>query len=256
MLGGFAAVVVLRLLRLVIRGLAALGVSGRYSRSIKMTVLIIADSRGRGLQLTVDKLMPEWHIRVLTHPGAGYEMPVLKSIAMIKTVKPMLVIVLAGICDLTWKHRETKVIGLRYDNVSDNLAHLTDSIKSAYDLLTTAGEFKISFATLTGLDLADVNNPKRRQMSPIEYQQYSAGPKITHPNQKALDSTILAVNKCIVTYNKRNGAKTVWLAGLVHAYIRGTHHHYYRRLSDGCHLDEKTKLAWATQIVKSIGRIL
>lgn len=221
-----------------------------------MSTLIISDSRGRGLQDIMYRHATGVQTKVLIHPGAGYELAILKSIAIIRESSPGLIIVFCGICDLTWKSKVTKRVSLRYNNEADNILHVTEAIRSSFDLLRAEGSFKISYATITGVDLTDCNNPLRRLMTDIQYRTYCDNDKITHPDQRALNQSIISINKKIVIFNKRNRVKTVWTAGLVHSYIKKTYHNYYRRLFDGCHPDEKTKQAWAEQMIKSITRIL
>ena len=220
-----------------------------------MSTLIIADSRGRGLQDIIRKLAPDAQTRVMVHPGAGLELAVLKSIATIKETSPNLIVVFCGICDLTWKKKDTRKVSLRYRTAADNVLHVMEAIRSSYDLLRAEGNYKIAYATITGLDISDCNSQQRRHMTDEQYQIYSDTIKMVHPDQSALNQAIVTINKNIVVFNKRNRTKTVWTAGLVHSYIKKTYHNYYRRLSDGCHPDEKTKKAWAAQLNKSIARI-
>lgn len=226
--------------------------------SMNTNVIIITDSRGRDLKshLVGQNTQDTVRIDVISHPGAGLELAVLKSLQHLRKHKPQLVIIAAGICDLTWRNRVSKEIGLRHGRVSDNVAQVVNAMKAAYDLIRTEGIPRVTFATLTGLDLADSNNSLRRYMTTEQYEDYCTHSKITPHSQHALNQAILTINRKIILFNRRNSINTVWLAGLVHAYIKGSYHHYYRRLVDGCHLDEKTKASWANQIIKSIKRIL
>lgn len=225
--------------------------------AVNMKTMLITDSRGRGLQPYLDSVIPPSSpsVRVITHPGAGLELAVLKSLRAVRDYKPQIIIIAAGVCDLTWKNRANKMINLRHRDVDGNVDHVMSSMKAAYDLIRAEGTHKVTFATLTGVDLADSNNPARRHMNNAQYVEYNMQHKTTHSAQITLNRAILKINKKIGAFNRANNVNTVWLAGLVHAYIKGTYHHYYRRLYDGCHLDDKTKAAWARQIVKSISRI-
>lgn len=220
-----------------------------------MLTLIIADSRGRDLQNIMHKQSPDLNIKVLVHPGSGYELATLRSIPAIRAELPKLIIVLCGICDLTWKNKTTKRVGLRHSNSMDNVTHVLEALRSSHELLRAEGDFKISYATVTGLDLTDYNYVNRRHMTLEQYLDYCTHQKITHPDQRILDQSILAINKKIVVFNKSNRTKTAWIAGLVHSYLKKVYHHYYRRLYDGCHPDERTKSAWSDQLIKSIARI-
>lgn len=221
-----------------------------------MAVLVIADSRGRALQDIINKIDPSNTITVLVHPGAGSELAVLKSISQIKTIDPSLVIMLTGICDLTWKNRTTKQIGLRHMKSNDNVAHVMQAIRASHELLVAQGVPLVSFATITGADLSDCNHLPRRNMSMDQYLSYCSITKRPHPDQTVLNESILNINKWVVRFNAKNSTKTVWIAGLVHSYYKNRYHHCYKRLLDGCHPDHKTKQAWASQLIKSISRIL
>ena len=137
-----------------------------------MYVLIIADSRGRGLQAILNLLSSIHDITVLFHPGAGSELAVLKSLSHIKVTKPDLVIMLTGICDLTWRNRSSKHIGLRHNSQVANVNHVLQAIRAAHDLLKAQDVLRVSFATITGSDLTDCNYPPPKSMTTDQYMIY------------------------------------------------------------------------------------
>lgn len=214
----------------------------------------ITDSRGAGLLLHLQAL-GHTNLQVLVHKGAGYELAVLKSLAAIKRHKPELVVLLTGVCDLTWRCKQSKITGLRHNTVSGNVQHVLNAARTAVDLLKAFGTFRISLATVTGIDLTDYNNAKRKHMTGSDYKQYCITDKISHPLQDTLNASILEINKGITTMNQINSVPTIWTAGVVHLHTKSKTYHYYIRLYDGCHPDEQTKVAWAKQIHKSIIRI-
>lgn len=220
-----------------------------------MGTLIITDSRGLGLQRLIEEMGEYRRLRVMVHSGAGYELATLKSIQTIKDMKPDLVIIMVGICDLTWRNRINKITSLRYSNVRDAVAHVIDAARAAHSLLQEMGNHKISFATVTGIDLTDYNDTSRKYMTAEEYKIHCASTKITHREQNTLNDAVLEINKQLTKLNAANSVPTVWTAGVVHTYARRKHHHYYIRLRDGCHPDEPTKKEWAIQINKAIIRI-
>ena len=220
-----------------------------------MTVLIIADSRGAGLQDRLHTAMDGLGlVTVLVMSGAGYELAAIKALPLLTKLKPHLVILLLGICDLTYRTRTTRVTTLRHLTVSQNVDHVLDSARSAIDILTASHKIKISLATLTGIELADYNNPARRLMDTETYRTYNAT-KVRHPQQGTLNDSVLEINRRLVQINKANSILTPWTAGLIHACFKRAVHHYYIRLVDGCHLDEPTKTAWASLLVKYIRKI-
>ena len=221
-----------------------------------MSVLIIADSRGDGLQLLLNECKTQEKYRVLTYRGTGLEMAAIRAIPFIKAIKPDLVIIFAGICDLTHRSKATKVTSLRHTSIITNVAHVLDAAKTASDLLHALGNHLISFATLTGLYLEDYNNPSRKHMSPDQYGSYCTEDKCVNPGQLVINESVKEINRKLTALNKANATPTVWTGGVVHSYFKNTHHHYYSRLSDGCHASNNTKDKWVAQIIKSTKRIL
>lgn len=218
------------------------------------TALIIADSRGKGMQQHLDKHLPGESTKILSHSGAGYELAAIKSLKEIRDHKPDIVIIMAGICDITWRDRHSKKTSLRYKNVRDNIDNAMGAAKAALDILGAAGEHKISFATVTGLNLTDYNNKARRHMLAEEYGQYALT-KVDHIQQKDLDEVIIEVNRQLTAMNRDNGVPTTWTSTTVHSYYRKVHHHNYKKLMDGCHPNNETRERWAKQLAKSIMRI-
>ena len=220
-----------------------------------MAAIIIADSRGRGLQKLLTTSTSNFKIEVLVHPGAGSELAVLRSLTQLRAILPCQILMLTGICDLTSRNRATRQVNLKSNEVNINVDRVMGAIQTAYELLTALGATNISFATITGVDLSDCNHPPRRHMTSMEYLAYCDTTKIIHPDQLILNQSILEINKQIVIFNRKNSARTIWIAGLVHSYYKNKHHHCYKKLFDGCHPDIKTKQAWAAQIAKTLKRI-
>lgn len=221
-----------------------------------MRTLVIADSRGAGLQTILKSKENIGDTEVLVYRGAGSELAAIRAIPTVKRFKPDLIILHAGICDLTWRDRNTKRTYLRHRNTDENIKHLMMAYGTALDLLNALENTQISVATLTGLDLSDYNNADRKNMDSDEYRIYEKSAKIVDPSQCTLDDTIVGVNRQITELNKKHGIPTTWLAGVVHTYYRKRVHHYYRRLWDGCHPDKTTNNAWAGQVEKTIRRVV
>ena len=219
-----------------------------------MRCIIITDSRGTGLHRHLAEMNSRDEIKVIIHKGAGYELAVIKSLNVIKSTRPDLIIIMAGICDLTWRDKITKITSIRYKNPEETVQHVIDAAKAAYDLLKATNDYKISFATLTGIDLADYNHPPRKNMTSDEYKNYTINQKQPHEDQNTVNKAIIEINRQLTSINQANGIPTAWLAGVVHNYFRGKYHHYYVKLADGCHADERTKIEWAKRITKTLIR--
>ena len=220
-----------------------------------MEVIVIADSRGRGLQQLVNSLLTGVKVQMMVHSGAGLELAAIKSIQAITRVQPKIIILMAGICDITWRDKKTKKTKLRYEGVTECVENVIRAAKAAYELLNVLGRHKISIATVTGLDLTDYNNHARKRMTEVEYDNYAKSMKVDHPQQQVLNEAVLEINRQITALNRETGIPTTWTSTIVHSYYRKVHHHSYKKLQDGCHPDEETRERWAKQITKSIQRI-
>lgn len=220
-----------------------------------MTILIVTDSRGAGLQDRLDSALGgSALVTVVVNKGAGYELAAIRALPHLTRLKPHLVILLLGICDLTFRSARTKVTSLRHLSVSQNVDHVLASARAAIDILTATDGIKVSLATITGIELVDYNNPARRLMDTAAYRVYNAT-KVRHPHQGLLNDSVMEINRGLVQINRANSIPTPWTAGLVHTCFKRAVHHYYIRLVDGCHLDEPTKNAWSSLLVKYLHKL-
>ena len=162
---------------------------------------------------------------------------------------------MTGICDLTWRDRRSHLTKLRSSSVEECVENVMGPLRAAYDIMESEGGVRLSIATLTGLDLADYNHKGRKFMGKEEYNKYSETVKVKHSDQRVLNEATIEINRRITALNKGHGIPTTWLSTVVHTYYRGIHHHNYKRLRDGCHPDEATKIRWCSQIRKTIIRL-
>ena len=220
-----------------------------------MKTVIIADSRGAQLSAHLKYIDNIGTCTVMTCPGAGIVRSVRTAKRVIMESNPDVVIVMAGICDITMKHPTTKRISLRTVDAGMATQNVMNAIGKAYEDIREIGDYTVSFATITGVDLTDANCRTRRHMNDTEYQRYCVTTKQTHPDQEAMDAIITIVNRAITEYNERNATPTTWMAEVVHPYIRGRHRARYDRLSDGCHPTSDTSRRWAAQVARAIRRI-
>ena len=220
-----------------------------------MKTLIIADSRGARLARHLNNTSNISDYVVTTHPGAGLIRATNASYNTMRATQPDIVIIMAGICDVTQKDPVTKEISPRYTDLDTAIDGIMGSIRQAHQDISKWGPPNVSFATLTGVDLTDVNNKERRHMSESEYHQYCADAKEIHPGQCLLNETILATNRAIIAFNESNRMPTTWLSEVIHPLSRGRHRFYYGHLRDGCHPTETTSKRWATQIIRAIRKI-
>ena len=123
-------------------------------------VLVIADSRGKHLQRLLDELGHDMAFTVMVHRGAGMVRAVEGSRRVVTEFRPDLVIVIAGICDVTLRDRHNKYTRLRYMDIDRAVEYATEQAKKAIVLLRELGVDYISLATPTGVDLSRYNKER------------------------------------------------------------------------------------------------
>lgn len=217
-----------------------------------MRTTIICDSRGSGLQQLLKLNQEIGDAKIIQFKGAGSQRATRLALPVIAHSKPDLVILMTGICDLTTRNHSTKITSVKDLGQHELMENVISEIKIAVGLLNQCGCSNISVATVTGINLIDYNNPERKRMDPSQYETYRRHCKPLDDKQEIIDTTILLINKAIVSINRKNKSPTTWTANAVHAYFKKAYHHYYKHLQDGCHATTRTKQYWANQIARTI----
>ena len=205
--------------------------------SPSIRVLVVADSRGSGLQNCVNSLQERKTTRVVVHRGAGMARAVEKSREILATYRPDLVILMAGICDVTTRDGKSRITSLRHTNTVEAVEYAMEQLQKAVAMLHGLSIFNVSIATYTGVDLVRYNRVKWCSV---------------HRDQDLLNDIIARINSCVVNTNKDAGMPTTWTGGAVHPRLNKRYRNHYDRLTDGCHLTEQTRSYWARQIMKTI----
>ena len=205
--------------------------------ALNYKTLIVADSRGAGLQRSLDELDNIGSVKVEIHRGAGLEQAVVNSREALQSFKPNLVILFAGICNITSRNSRTHITTLRYRNIDTIVDSVIAAMDRALTFLKDEGYENVSIATITGIDMRRYNNQPASQRDPY---------------QDMLNNAIIAVNRIIIDSNKTRNTPTTWTATMVHAYYRGAYHYLYHRLYDGCHPMRSTVTYWARMMAKVI----
>ena len=220
-----------------------------------MKSLIITDSRGTGISHIIAKNIETDNVTVSVHRGAGLQQAARRALPTFRTLNPEIVIIMAGICNITEKNKRTSEIHLRHRTVTDTVIAVMDSVRAAHNIIREQDQkCTVSIATIPGLDLSDYNNKRRKYMTDEEYRKYCKTSKTPHPDQETLNEAILEINRRITRYNENNRIPTTWIAGIIHPIYRRKHHHHYARLQDGCHGTTKTRIHWAKQITRTIAK--
>lgn len=204
----------------------------------KPKVLVIADSRGAGLQSRFNQYTDKpYSVQVLTWKGRGIAAAVKDSDQTLNWLVPDIVLILAGICNITSLDHRTRQVSLSFtdeDKMLDEYTGKMDAIQHHFKVGKTP---RLMFAQLVGMDLATYNNAPA-----------------PNPQQDLLDRTILSVNSSIASFNKNNGMNTPWTASEIHHHRKnGRKITQYQRLAeDGLHLTEELRDKWVFAIDKAI----
>ena len=201
-----------------------------------MLVLLVMDSRGKGLQKRFDIAAPGVMSVVIKNGG---DIPTLLKIANRVAVREKgkynTIIIAGGICSITKLNRKRQA-KLRFQTTKSLIEYVSERIK-------------ISLQLLRG------DNPKAKVIvSPtigIELETYNGTPA-PRKTQRKLNRMVTAMNKMLID-NNEPGSRVPWISKLVHACKgRGKWSHKYKFLNDGCHFGPKLK----DFVVKEINKCL
>lgn len=209
-------------------------------------VVIITDSRGFGLQSIIDRIEKEkqtdYKIQIFVWKGRGITGAVRETSKQMIWLAPRLVIVFAGICDVTMLNRDTRRLTMADSTPEEAISRYVgqmDSIRHHLTIMLTERPFKLAFCELIGADLAAYNR--------IDYE---------HPQQKQLEEVILGINAGIVGFNVSNDMPTPWTAREVHHQKKSkTKVSRYQKLAeDGLHLSDELKEKLARTLYMYVDR--
>lgn len=210
------------------------------SQAIHYRILCLGDSRLRYLQYYLNENMRHIQFVCYVFPGAtlGHLLYQLRLILMDSSPGHYdYIMVAGGICDITSLTRlPARRVTPYYSSVVatvENFERVLSVFRESARLFT---QIPIVYATLVGIHLT----------------HYSLGDDTVYHLQPIIDESIPLMNKIIKEINRWNGLPTPDLAYTIHHSRghRGTYRTRYRRLADGCHPDEQTRLLWVRAILK------
>lgn len=205
-------------------------------------ILILADSRGRNLSDELHNILG-CRFTVLFYPGAGILDSVTRAKHRIIREHWSQIYCLAGICDLTVKDANTKLVAFKYPSAEAALAQYQLNMIQAYDtihnLFPTGATPRCIFAPVTGMDLSRYN---KRVEHPLDAQ-----------NQLLLNEAVSLINTEVTKTNIAHGLSTPWTSRIIHRRNRKSFTNYYHKLApDGCHLSLLVVNHWADMLHESI----
>lgn len=161
---------------------------------------------------------------------------------IVKELKPKIIIVMNGICDVTYiRTYQPWTIAMRDRSVSNTLHNYmiqVDNVHSHfYNLSEVIGHKPmIVFSTLTGIDIGHYNGYPSDLIS---------------PEQQPLNDAILAINRNIIALNKSMGIVTPMIGSEVHKRCRGRYRLATTKLWDGCHPTDELSARWAERLYEN-----
>lgn len=210
-------------------------------------VVIITDSRGQGLQEEMDAIErreeTDHKIQLFVWKGRGITGAIRESSIQLVWIAPSLIIVYAGICDVTSLNRSTWKISmadLTPDEAISRYEGQMDYIRHHLSIVLTEKPHKIFFCEIVGADLAKFNK--------------SDPP---HPSQAQMEEVVLGINSKITAFNESNGMPTPWTAREVHHNKKSKSKvsRYQKLAQDGLHLSEELREKLANTLYKYICKI-
>lgn len=193
-----------------------------------MLTIVVADSRGRYLDTWVDNE----EILISFHSGAKLYDVAQEAIRIIPRFNPDIIVLMAGINDMTVLDRQTRQVHLKSTSRSYLIHHLIKEINQAKSAILAM--FPNVIVTIGGIMGLEVNTYNRR-----------CG---TSPWQFVVDDTIIAVNSYIRQVNRDSGIPHPRLTSKIHVWKRGIRRCLYQRLYDGLHPNDLVLRAWARQL--------
>lgn len=211
--------------------------------------LLIADSRGRGLEVILRNKGVE--ATVISNPGKGAVISSLTSCKYIRRLSPTLIVLCGSICDITYRSSTVPYFKLRYESVAESTKFYIDQVKEAIGVLHNFfPDTPVQLTPVIGIDLRVYNNPgaaRNDQYQPYELRTFDT-------NQMRMNDTIASINDEVICINRDNGIPNPWTANVIHARKGSKTFHRYFKLSDGCHLEAHTQVEWCKMLLLSFSK--
>lgn len=206
-------------------------------------ILIVADSRGRLLDIALSDILSNYNYKLLWRKGLRIHQTADFILPTIESFKPHMVLLLMGICDITTiRFREPWTVALRHlspEVTTYNFMAAVDNLHSQlFPLSERLGHhLMIIMSSQTGIDIG-------------AYNGYPYG--LASPEQPLLDKSITMINKQLSLFNKSMAVVTPFLSSAIHMRCRGRYRTAYGKLADGCHPTLQLCRVWAHKLRHNI----
>ena len=207
----------------------------------RYNILILADSRMKTLGTHLDFILQRenlpFDINIKVICGGGLEEIRKLGLQILKDEAYHLVIVWAGINDLTTLEKPTRKVSPKYDDIWHMVDAITDKLHDVKGSLLACTQYLV-IGQITGIDLNSYNKGR------TEYDTL----------QKLINSGVREINRVVCSINEENGMIPPWVFSDIHVYDKREEVHLdkYVKYEDGLHPDNLLLMKWAEATIKSI----
>lgn len=208
-------------------------------------ILLLADSRGRGIERLVNNNAQGFVFRVEVEPGANLRKLTNKLLKMCSegsVTKFNAVIIFAGICNITKiVYVPNRAAVPRYNTDGETLSAFKSECQHLFSEVKDKVHVPIIISPTVGIDLmVYAEGPLQTVTSNSLFKQ-----------QPVIDSSVVMINKFIREVNGGNGLPSPNTSYSIHrcrGHNRGYRTHYIK-LCDGCHPSDEVKENWSQAFI-------
>ena len=207
----------------------------------RYNILILADSRmlklGTYLDFILERERLQFDIQIKIVKGGSLEDMKDLGLEILKDEAYHLVIVWAGINDLTDLNKAKRTVSPKFDDIWYMVDTITDKLHDLKSSLMAYTQYLV-IGQITGIDMNDFNKGQ------TEYVVL----------QQLINSGIRDINRVVCSINEENGMIPPWTFSDIHVYDKRENAHVdkYIKYADGLHPDNLLPMKWAEATIKSI----
>lgn len=201
-----------------------------YPSLFREKTLIVCDSRGASIQAHLTD--PDIVCKV--YRGARIIDVVMRATQIMDQLHPRTCLILAGINDVTYRDRETRLIRVTNTDSFDLANSVISKILSAHRILTKRHPtVKLAFGGVNGIHL----------------NRYNKIPGVS-VHQRIIEDAIMQINTYIRLLNQQMKVYHPRLISKVHTWYKGKRKNNYHLLVDGLHLGRIVSRYWIRCLIR------
>lgn len=227
------------------------GISNTSARQSTMgtrekKILIMSDSRGRGMEHMLQTKSAEYKWEVRVKGGRGIRELIEAAYKEIIPQDYSLIIIMGGICDITRRDKAGRKIAVRSTETDDIITRVFTEAQRGMEMLTELNR-KILITATYGVDLEVYNKHMYGRYVNAEHKK----------DQHKIAITVDAYNKRIAAINTQKGFPTIRLGNGIHSVRKnGSVNTTYKKLRDGCHPSGEMLKTNVQAIIKGVRKMM